>query len=180
MLVAIILRQLKIPIERFWFDNNYTAPSRCMVLVFISSLGCVAPLIYICACKAQSNVLERYISGAKTNLRFAADLGTRLVLVFSFSFFLEKPPGSSTEQFQCSDSKMEPRVIPRELVCNFVSDCSKGEDERDCGDCRFDRKACGWTFLIEHDQYDLSWASSRVGEIPGTPRLTSELSTTGD
>ena len=28
--------------------------------------------------------------------------------------------------------------------CNFVNDCSNGEDERDCGDCDFETSPCGW------------------------------------
>ena len=28
--------------------------------------------------------------------------------------------------------------------CNFVKECSQGEDERDCGECDFESSACGW------------------------------------
>lgn len=80
-------------------------------------------------------------------------------------------------EFLC---RVDNRCIPKTKVCNFIRDCSDGEDEAKCGSCRFDRppERCGLDFLPDRifgwfrkqssDVRDLSYESrSTTGELNG-------------
>ena len=42
--------------------------------------------------------------------------------------------------FRCSDGK----CINQSQLCDFVRDCVNGEDENNCGACKFENDSCGW------------------------------------
>ncbi|CAF0718676.1 unnamed protein product [Adineta steineri] len=77
-----------------------------------------------------------------------------------------KPIGTSTRPscpYQCKDGT----CIAQDKRCNFIPDCSQGEDEVDCGQCDFETSACGWQ--DESTGYYM-WArrnASSVSLMPG-------------
>lgn len=42
--------------------------------------------------------------------------------------------------YRCSDGQ----CIDKNKVCDFTQDCSRGEDENECGICNFESDSCGW------------------------------------
>ena len=45
---------------------------------------------------------------------------------------------SPGDQFNCGDGTR----IPIDKVCDFISDCSNGNDEAQCADCNFEESTC--------------------------------------
>lgn len=51
-----------------------------------------------------------------------------------------KAPPCGSDGFRCSSGK----CISNSQLCDFIPDCSGGEDERNCGECNFEKDLCGW------------------------------------
>lgn len=51
-------------------------------------------------------------------------------------------PRCASDQFECKGWSSQ--CINASKVCDFVSDCSDGSDEAECGECDFEKSTCGW------------------------------------
>ena len=51
-----------------------------------------------------------------------------------------RPPLCGYDGFRCNNGK----CINKTQLCDFVKDCSNGEDEENCGNCNFEKDTCGW------------------------------------
>ncbi|XP_025087325.1 MAM and LDL-receptor class A domain-containing protein 1-like isoform X1 [Pomacea canaliculata] len=51
------------------------------------------------------------------------------------------PCGDPSVYYQCLNAS---RCISRTLVCDFVTQCTDGSDEANCGTCDFQQGMCGW------------------------------------
>lgn len=55
----------------------------------------------------------------------------------------------NSKEFLCTSNS---RCIPEAKVCNFIKDCSNGEDEAECGTCNFEnwsQTSCGLKFVSD-------------------------------
>ncbi|CAF5125054.1 unnamed protein product [Rotaria magnacalcarata] len=55
-----------------------------------------------------------------------------------------RPTGTTVTPPACAFTCDDGTCIGKEKRCNFAPDCSKGEDEVNCGDCDFEKSPCGW------------------------------------
>ncbi|XP_049522520.1 MAM and LDL-receptor class A domain-containing protein 2 [Dermacentor silvarum] len=70
----------------------------------------------------------------------------------------------STQRFDCGN-----KTVTIERVCDFVTDCENGEDERNCGDCDFSKGLCGWISDGSLNRGTAAWRRKAVGEVENSP-----------
>jgi hypothetical protein len=69
-----------------------------------------------------------------------------------------------SSQFNCGDGQQ----IDNSLVCNFITDCLNGQDEKVCADCNFEDDSCQW---VNGDFYGILWTRSRGTESKNGPTV---------
>ena len=58
-------------------------------------------------------------------------------------------PPPPEQNFDCGNGES----VPKENVCDMVSDCSNDADETDCGSCTFEDDTCSWDNTGNTDYY---------------------------
>ncbi|XP_077520370.1 MAM and LDL-receptor class A domain-containing protein 1-like [Amblyomma americanum] len=67
--------------------------------------------------------------------------------------------------------------VRNDRVCDFVTDCDGGADERDCGECDFSKDACGWNLYGIFNVHPTDWRRVPVGNVSTlAPTLAGGLS----
>ncbi|XP_014680991.1 PREDICTED: MAM and LDL-receptor class A domain-containing protein 1-like [Priapulus caudatus] len=79
------------------------------------------------------------------------------------------------KQFMCVG---DTSCIPREKVCNFISDCADASDEDECGACTFESGYCGWSDFSGGRYIWERWLAKDSPAISGPP--TDHTLGTGD
>ncbi|KAH7954562.1 hypothetical protein HPB49_019857 [Dermacentor silvarum] len=81
----------------------------------------------------------------------------------------------STQRFDCGN-----KTVTIERVCDFVTDCENGEDERNCGDCDFSKGLCGWISDGSLNRGTAAWRRKAVGEVENSPLTNPRNSRNGE
>ncbi|XP_065297471.2 MAM and LDL-receptor class A domain-containing protein 1-like isoform X2 [Dermacentor albipictus] len=76
----------------------------------------------------------------------------------------------STRMFACGNKDL----VPVQQVCDFVSDCNNGADERDCGECDFSKSTCGWNIKGLGNRDTMAWHRMPIGSVPRSPPTGSD------
>ncbi|KAH8025018.1 hypothetical protein HPB51_002914 [Rhipicephalus microplus] len=75
----------------------------------------------------------------------------------------------SNEGFYCGN-----KTINIERVCDFVTDCDDGADEKDCGQCDFNESSCGWKNHSLTNMGPTSWRREAIGSVENSPQTGSD------
>ena len=68
------------------------------------------------------------------------------------------------QSFKCKDGK----TISDEKVCNFISDCTDGDDEKVCADCNFENSTCQYQ---DQSKGRLNWLLTQAQEAESGPSI---------
>ncbi|KAL3247960.1 hypothetical protein MRX96_056739 [Rhipicephalus microplus] len=78
-----------------------------------------------------------------------------------------------TRGFDCGN-----KTINIERVCDFVTDCDDGADEKDCGQCDFSESSCGWKNHSLTNMGPTSWRREAIGSVENSPQTGSDGTST--
>lgn len=99
------------------------------------------------------------------NIQFQESKMILFHVCFALLLILLVDKSSGSERIACNETyeflcKSDNSCIPKTSVCNFVKDCTNGDDEARCGSCNFEEEPerCGLTF--EADQ-PFAWQRKR-------------------